>query len=195
MDKKGHTQLDLFSQAKGMASLMPQARHSFLGLIWNHEKAILLIVGFIITAIVSFALGIERGKKISALQGRPSGFMASGESAIRQASKPLPAPAAIKPEQPSKPAPAVKEEEAVVAPALAARESAGSYTIQVASFKKETSAQKEIATLKKKGLVASALSKGKYLIVCVGNFIKKDEARSLLPKLKKRYQDCFIRRL
>jgi cell division protein FtsN len=194
MDKKGHTQLELFSRAKGTAGLMPQTRHSFLGFIWNYEKAILIIVGFIITATVSFALGVEKGKRTATLKSRPRAFMASGEDAIKQATTPLPAPAQAKPEPQLKPAPTPRQE-VVATPAALVKESAASYTIQVASFKKEASAQREIDTLKKKGLVASILSKGKYLVVCVGSFMQKDEAKKLLSELKKRYQDCFIRRL
>jgi cell division protein FtsN len=194
MDKKGHRQLELFSQSKNVASLTPHSRHSFLGFIWNYEKAILIVVGCIITAMVSFALGVEKGKKLTVLKSRPRAFMASGEDAIKQASTPLPAPAQAEPEPQSKPAPALKDE-VVATPAALVKGSAASYTIQVASFRKKTSAQREIATLKKKGLVASVLSKGKYLVVCVGKFMQKDEAKSLLYKLKKRYQDCFIRRL
>jgi len=195
MDKKGHTQLELFSQGKSTAGLMPTARHSFLGFIWNYEKTILIIVGFIVTAMVSFALGVEKGKKVAALKSQSRAFMASSEDAAKQVSPPVAAPVQAKPQPRLKPAPLPKEEEAVVVPAVATGESLVSYTIQVACFKKETSAQKEIDVLKKKGLVASILSKGQYLVVCVGNFIQKDEARSLLSELKKRYQDCFIRRL
>lgn len=194
MDKKGHTQLELFSSGKSASSLTSHTRHSFLGFIWNYEKAILIIVGFIITAMISFALGVEKGKQITTLKPKASPFMASGEDKVNQASKPQALPAEVKPEPQLKPAPTIKEE-AVVAPAVLAKDAAGSYTIQVASFKQESSAQQEINTLKKKGLVASMLSKGKYLIVCVGNFMQKDEAKRLLSELKKRYQDCFIRRL
>ena len=193
MDKKGYAQLDLFSQGKSTASLMPQTHHSFLGFIWNYEKAILMIVGFIITAIISFALGVEKGKKIAALKSYPRAFMASGQGSIRQA--PVSAPVQVKPEPSLKLAPVLKEEEVGVAPAVAARNSLVSYTIQVASFTKEASAQKEIDTLKKKGLMVSILSKGKYLVVCVGNFMEKHQAKTLLSELKIRYQDCFIRRL
>jgi septal ring-binding cell division protein DamX len=195
MEKKGHTQLELFSQGKAVAGLMPHARHSFLGFIWNYEKAILVIVGFIITAMVSFALGVERGKKIITLKSRPRPFMASGEEATQQASAPVARPAQVKPEPQIKPPPPAIREEELAAPAVLAKETAGSYTIQVASFKQEASAQEEMNSLKKKGLVASIVSKGKYLIVCVGNFVQKDEAKNLLSELKKRYQDCFIRRL
>ena len=198
MDKKGHTQLELFSQTKAAAGLIPHARHSFLGFIWSYEKAILIIVGFIITAMVSFALGVERGKKIITMKSRPHPFMASGEKvtnkAANQESMPVIVPAPAKPEPQVQPLPVIKEEEPA-APAVLAKEPPGSYTIQVASFKQETRAQQEMDSLKKKGLVASVLTKGQYLIVCVGNFVKKDEARNLLSELKKRYQDCFIRRL
>ena len=69
------------------------------------------------------------------------------------------------------------------------------YTIQVASFSNRINAQKEVESLRRKGLSPLMLSKGKFSIVCVGNFTKREEAESLLPKLKKQYQDCRVRRL
>lgn len=193
MDKKGYAQLELFSPGKNAASAIPHSRHSFLGLIWNYEKAILLIVGYIITATISFALGVEKGKNIVTIKTQPRAFMAPGTDSLKQT--PAVKPVQAKPEPSLKLAPTLKEEEAVALPAVTVKNSLAGYTIQVASFKKEASAQKEIDALKKKGFVASVLSKGEHLVVCVGSFMGKNEAQTILSELKKRYQDCFIRRL
>ncbi|MFH1127974.1 MAG: SPOR domain-containing protein, partial [Candidatus Omnitrophota bacterium] len=71
----------------------------------------------------------------------------------------------------------------------------GNYTIQVASYQTKKGAQKEAEIIKKKGLSVSVLSKGAYSILCVGNFKDKQKAKLVLVELKKRYRDCFIRRL
>jgi hypothetical protein len=65
----------------------------------------------------------------------------------------------------------------------------------VASYQSKTHAQKEAEALRKKGVTPLVLSKGDYIIVCVGNFSNRDAAKSLLLDLRKRYQDCYIRRL
>ena len=69
------------------------------------------------------------------------------------------------------------------------------YTVQVASFQKDEYAQKEAMTLKKKGYDIFVVAKGKYSIVCVGKFSRRDEAKVILSRLKKTYKDCMVRRL
>jgi len=69
------------------------------------------------------------------------------------------------------------------------------YTIQVATYKSKTGAQKEIQLLKNKGFQTMVFSKDDRLQLCVGQFVKKEEAQVSLKELKKRYEDCFIRRL
>ncbi len=71
------------------------------------------------------------------------------------------------------------------------------YTIQVASFKKEKNAKIEAERLKGKGIGVDifVLPKGEYSIVCVGRFLKKDDAKEFSVKIKDRYKDYLIRRL
>lgn len=69
------------------------------------------------------------------------------------------------------------------------------YTIQVASFKKEKYAQKEAMDLKKEGYEIFVLPKGNYSIVCVGKFAQKREAKIFSRKLKNKYKDCILRSL
>ena len=56
-------------------------------------------------------------------------------------------------------------------------------------------AQKEADSLKKRGFAPLILPKGTYTIVCIGNLSDQKTAKPLLSELKKRYQDCFMRRL
>jgi len=69
------------------------------------------------------------------------------------------------------------------------------YTIQVATFQAKNNAQKDIAALRQQGLAPVLLSRGKFSILCVGAFPNQETARSLLAELKKKYRDCYIRRL
>ncbi len=180
MDKEYSHQLELFSQTKGHNQTRVGASKAFISYISKYEKTILIIIGFVITGIASFSLGVEKGKSFTMLKT---------DSRLDIAVKPkptlpVPVPKQINKNQQYQP---VKKEEL--------KEYIQNYTIQVASFLNRTNAQKEAEILKRKGLSPQVLSKGKFCIVCVGNFSKREEAESLLSKLKKQYQDCRIRRL
>jgi len=75
--------------------------------------------------------------------------------------------------------------------------SSGAYTVQVASYKSSNGAQKEAASLKQKGYNdVFIVSKGKYVILCIGSFQNKQEADVFgQKKLKSRYQDLRVRSL
>ncbi len=178
--EKEYDQLELFSQAKGHNQARAGASKVFISYIWRYEKAILIIIGFVITGIASFSFGVERGKSFITLKT---------DSQLDIAVKPKPALSVPVPKQITKDQkfqPEKKDE---------LKEYMQNYTVQVASFLNKINAQREADILKRKGLVPLVLSKGKFCIVCVGNFSKREEAETLLPKLKKQYQDCRIRRL
>ncbi len=69
------------------------------------------------------------------------------------------------------------------------------YVIQVATYKNKKLAEKEKEKLKKKGFPVILSRRGKYLVIFVGKFSTKKEAKQKLNFLKARYKDCFIRRL
>ena len=70
------------------------------------------------------------------------------------------------------------------------------FTIQVASFKLEKNAKREADRLRGRGHDDTfVVPKGSYSIVCVGKFIQRNEAKKFSSKLKKRYNDCLVRRL
>ncbi|MFA5356168.1 MAG: SPOR domain-containing protein [Candidatus Omnitrophota bacterium] len=174
MEDRG--QLELFSQAKGDIQVKTRVPGTFRLRISKYEKTILFVIVFALISIISFSLGVEKGRKSALLKVSAPKF----DLAVKQQAQPaLPAPE--------------KKQQAEEKSGL--QEYIDSYTIQVASFSKRVNAQKEADNLKKKGLSALVLVKGKFSIVCVGNFSNKEEAESFLPKLRKQYQDCRIRRL
>ena len=69
------------------------------------------------------------------------------------------------------------------------------YVIQVATYKNKKLAEKEKKKLEKKGFPVILSRRGKYLVIFVGKFPTKEEAKQKLNFLKARYKDCFIRRL
>lgn len=163
MEKVKYSQLDLFSPSKDYREVKTQTTNK-LGYIRNYEKVIVIIIGFIITSMVSFFWGVEKGKQL------------------------IPATAQIKPVTER-----IKKQSLIKEPVR--KDPLHNYTIQLASYRSKTSAQKEADALRKKGHLPLILSKGKYSVVCVGNFSDKKMATNLLPEFKKRYRDCFIRSL
>ncbi len=184
MDKQNTSQLELFSQNGNSGEIKTQQHNNaFLAFIWNYEKTLLIIIGFLITGVISFSLGVEKGKRLVNLQSNVRFDIAKPR--IKQ----------IVPENKAFVSPVqqqitIKKEEIQPQPA----EKQG-YTIQLASYKTKSYAQREAEALKKKGLSPLVLSKGSYIVLCVGKFSNKEAAQSLLSELKKRYQDCSIRRL
>ncbi len=179
MDKE-YKQLELFAQGKSHNQTKAPISQVFIRYISKYERTILIAIGFVITGIASFSFGVERGK------GFP---MLKTESQLDIAVKPKPALPVSAPKQ------IINDQQYLPVKKDELREYIQNYTIQVASFLNRTNAQKEAEILKRKGLSPQVLSKGKFCIVCVGNFSKREEAESLLSKLKKQYQDCRIRRL
>ncbi|TBR16023.1 SPOR domain-containing protein [bacterium] len=178
MVKDAHPQLELFSSINTPLNRDPQMSRNFFSYLKRYEKIVLLTIGFIIFGIVSFCLGVEKGK-----------------GNIRQAYQYRAVASNPPQEAPVQPALRVAPKQEVVIPVVLKASGGQKYTIQLVTFQSSRLAQKEVEALRKKGLKPLAIPKGSYVIVCVGSFSSKDTARSLLPDLKKRYQDCFIRRL
>jgi hypothetical protein len=183
LKREDYQQLELFSQTKNHSQKKTQISYLFLKFIWVWEKTILIIIGLVITGIISFSLGVERGKRIAQLK-TDSRLDIALKTQKAQPVLSTAVPKQIFSTQQSQP---VKKEEL--------QEYLSNYTIQVASFLSKTNAQKEADTLKRRGLSSIVLPKGKFSVVCVGNFSQRKDAESLLLKLKKQYQDCLIRRL
>jgi hypothetical protein len=168
MEKEHPSQLELFSKSRVDSDTLAHRPKSFFGGIRNYEKTILVSIGFVITGIISFSLGVEKGKRISLLKTNTS---------LDIALKVLP-----------KPQPSAERQDIIQQPIQG-------YTVQVATYQTQSSAQKEVETLKKKGFSPLVLSKSGYAVVCVGSFPDRQKAAASLAELKKRYRDCFLRKL
>lgn len=181
MERENYSQLELFSSVNTDNALQRRASKSLLSRIRGYEKTILAVICLVITAVISFSLGVEKGKHIAALKTlRPE--LANKIKALPALTKQA----------------TVQQNNAEGIRAQSGEEKTipmQNYTIQLASYRSKQDADKEAVLLKKKGLAPLILPKGKFVIICVGNFSNKQTAQSLLLVLKKRYQDCFIRRL
>ncbi|MFC1709426.1 SPOR domain-containing protein [Candidatus Omnitrophota bacterium] len=72
------------------------------------------------------------------------------------------------------------------------------YSIQVASYKKDSSyINKEISKLRKDGYKTITISSASsnYMGICAGKYINKKEAQKHLKQLQRTYKDCFIRKI
>lgn len=182
------------------------------------ENLVILTIVSIMVILFAFAIGVERGKGIALKDiGHPS---ASGRSASFR--DPGTAPAPAKPfwsmfQQPAAEADSASQEETRRAPAAAPHSEAvavvakaessekddsptvrtgAAFTVQIASYKTEKSAQIEAGNLKKRGYEdVFTMQKGNHVILCVGNFQKKEEASLFGKKLMGRYQDLIVRSL
>jgi hypothetical protein len=187
MDRQNDAQLELFSESSSDNTLRVRTNSNpgFLKRIRGHEKIIILSILIFIVGVVSFSFGVHRGKEIALSANiKPIEIVKPEIPALQ----PAPVVAAVQ-----APQVLVKKEAAIKQPSLTA--SGGSFTIQVASYKTKSSALKEAESFKKRGLATQVLVKGKYVILCVGNFPNKESAQPLLTELSKNYKSCIIRRL
>ena len=188
MERGQNTQLDLFNSPGSRNTASLGYGRLLLGNGYNRDKKILLLIAFIVIGIVSFSLGVEKGKRIAlkpaTRQQEAVPATSAGAVIVNQAPKVMPGPAVRQEALPAQ----VAEAPAVVSPK-------GKFTIQVATFRTKALAKQEADFLKKKGFSAGITAKGSYCIVCVGSFRDKDSAKGMFSKLQPRYNDCFIRRL
>ncbi|MBU3958988.1 MAG: SPOR domain-containing protein [Candidatus Omnitrophica bacterium] len=185
MEKDNHPQSDLFAKSQGYSRIKEAGQRSFPGVIRAHEKAIFIIIGFIVISVVSFSFGVERGRKLAVLRLDSRLDMAakikSQESASVAGSQDKYQP--------------VEQQQQGVIKTQVIKDDILNYTIQVASYQTKKYAEKEADRLRQKGFSPLVRTKGKYVILCVGRFPQKESAAPVLSKLKKRYQDCFVRKL
>ena len=214
------SQFELFPGTTGEPIENVAPRFIFSRIVLSFENLVVVFVFIIVSLIVAFSVGVERGRYNVALAH------SAAQAAIPVQTSLTPVvPAGARPAQNLAGKPAYPADKSVrfvsgtaeaarmmpapapVLPAMgkiALRPGSGTasekvvdkgYTIQVASYKKESYAQKEAMDLKSQGINSRVMPKGNFLIVCVGRYSSQDEAKGMLNKLKKRYKDCMVRSL
>ncbi len=69
--KEDYTQNELFTQDSGSGQYKPRARvEPFFTRIRGYEKALLIIMGLVLLSIVSFSLGVEKGRRAALYRTR-----------------------------------------------------------------------------------------------------------------------------
>ena len=202
-------QFELFPGSSASADDPTRPRYLLANLTLSVENLVVLSILGIMVAVFAYSLGVERGKHVMASEFKASALVESVTAqpavvtAARQAAA---APAAVTTVRQApasgvavNAAPtAVKPAAAVPAAVIAQKPvqipaSAFKYTIQVASYADEKFAKRAAVDLNKIGFETLVLQKGKYAILCVGKFNKKNEAMSVISKLKAKYEDCLVR--
>lgn len=181
MDKDTHLQLELFSEGE-----RPQPHEAvrfdnpLLNFLRACEKKAWLAVTFIVIALVAFAVGVERGRRL-------------------KTRTPLTAPRAV-----TAPRSEAFASTAAVPSAAAGKKTAtkdtsaavkGTYTIQLGTYANRQYAEDQVRVLKKKGFQAVLVKDGRHVLVCVGAFTNKEAAVRYAARFKGMYKSCMIRRL
>ena len=160
---------------KRIAEKIGQRQHRFY-LHISPENAVFAAIIAVMCVIVSFAMGVERGKRLAPL--------AVAARRIEEA------PPAKEPEAKKKAE--TKKEPEIKAPSRGTP--AGIYAIQLISYKKKRLAEREQRKLSGKNIEAFIVPSGEWFQVCAGGYADMREAGRALEKFSKDYKGCFIRK-
>jgi len=183
MDEKRQVQKELFEEfaeqpERRRASkpiFHPRPKRVFsLG----YEHFVFAAIAFIIVAVVSFSLGVEKGKRAETV------------AKLEEKKRVLPKPRVIEQQPKEEP-----REEIIQEAKEPITETRPIYTIQVASYSQEDDANKEALKVEAQGYESTVLLKGKYYIICAGQFDSSSQAKKYEKRLKSAYKDCYIRKI
>ncbi|MFH0791583.1 MAG: SPOR domain-containing protein [Candidatus Omnitrophota bacterium] len=151
--ERNNAQLELFSQDRNGGFEKKAASGGLLTYIRGYEKIILILIGFIITAVVSFCLGVEKGRRLAVRNADSQLDMAVVQPVpqipARTVSQKLIQP---RPEIQAGNIRPIQTQDNMIKPIK--NQDMGSYTIQIAAYQTRANAQKEAEILKKKGVVS-----------------------------------------
>ena len=160
---------DLFEQIKTPDRKTAKEKKFFLPRLKNsitlsHENIIFLAICFVMTCIISFSLGVEKGRHDIDFRVTRNQLPETRRGTER-----------------------IRKREINADPKIQA-----TYIIQLAAFKEIESAKDELAKLKREGYSADIKKSGSYYQLYIGNFNEEEKAQNALKKLKNRYKDCYI---
>ena len=192
MDKKNDYQSELFEE---FAKDRDKRRRFFkrlsdskkINIVVSQDKLIVYLIAIIILFIITFSLGVERGKRIKIYSEAKKNYISkTNEREETKVIKQVGVKEEIKPiKQIAKP-PETK---------FLPDKSIKFFTVQVAAFKKSYQAEEELKNIKSREKDAFILKRGKFNIIYVGKFKNKEEALCKQEELKSKYKDCFIKEI
>ncbi|MBD3246948.1 MAG: hypothetical protein GF333_08100 [Candidatus Omnitrophica bacterium] len=173
------------------------------------DTLILIGIVFGLLLTITFSLGVERGRKMAYLDQEKQNILPefAQHNSSRIANIPETEPdESLTPEIPetaeeasepplrevAAPEP-VEEPPRETAPEPTSTDTG--YRIQVATYVHKSRAQKEAQRLKEQDFPTIVEQQGQYSVLFVGNFPRRNLAEAQMRKLKKRYSDCFIKKI
>lgn len=176
-DKGPSQEIELFDDFPGARPPKMRFRKKFwpqqkLTFVLPYEKAVFGLLALTMALIVTFALGMERGRRIYGYVVREPGPKVEATALASAA------------------APAVESKVEKNVEKLISRDF---FTIQVATFTRSDLAQLEKERLTKQGFEVSLNKADKYIQICIGRFKTRKEAEDQLKRLKSIYKDSYIR--
>jgi len=165
---------DLFDQSQEDSKRVEKKTTPFIprlkkGINLSYEGIIFFAVGLVMSCIIAFSLGVEKGRQDA---GYVKYVKEEGQPQAGEKKRPL---------EPK--AREVKDVHQV------------RYIVRLAAFTKRESAEEELAKLKEAGYRAEIGKTGDYYQVYIGRFHKKRMAEKILEKLRAKYKDCYIKEL
>lgn len=179
-------QLNLFKNIQNDGKALFEHRHA---ITIHLDTIIFLCIINVLVLVVSFSIGMEKGRKIAQKSAKP--IIKESNIQIVQKRAPIvkkPIIGATVKQKPSKKKQLEVEKEK-------SQTILDSYVVQLASYSREQLAKSEKKHLDRMGLTAIISKKGKYNVLYVGKFISKEEAEKTKTKLRNRYSDCFVKKL
>jgi len=154
---------------KRIAGRITQKKKSS-SLHFSIESAAVIAIALIMGLVVSFALGVERGKRITATP--------------REAVIPEKAPKEkVEPKK-------IEEEVRVTKKPLTSYP----YLVQLISYKEKHKAEEELRGLSQKGHRALIIPSGEWFQVCAGGYENFKDAEIAKKEFEKTYIGCFVRK-
>jgi predicted CopG family antitoxin len=194
MTQQKQTQLEIFEQTAKTSHQADVARE-IVDKVSDFKfpsQLCLRCASLLIVVLISFALGVERGKLISKKK-ISARFLAETQSPAEVKEIKMDADVAEEPIVKAEPEDKNLEKEEK----NDTMQTSG-YIIQVASYKKNSSyIDKEVTRLEKDGYKTMTVSSssGEYMGICTGGYPDKQEAQKYLKELQRTYKDCFIRKI
>lgn len=187
------------------------------------EYTIIIVIAVLVLIIIAYAVGIERGKRISseavspavsqlgeeraAILEQEKGSLIEDEVPLEEAEEdvahlPKREKEELSPDTGSDPYEGMREDYVGAPPGFMREKetppptvSGSSYIIQLASFKDEASAKEEAKKLVWKGIEAHVAKKGEWYQVYSAGYNTIDEAKAAQKQLMENYADCYIRKV
>ena len=175
------------------------------------EYTVIIAIGMLVLMIISYAVGVERGKRVSKIPaavatktvikepGTSEAFSSKTASMPQEEKVSLVETEDLVEEVDVKdidPYEGSRDDYVGAPPEEPLEEIKESvYTVQLASFKSADSAKGEIDKLKRQGIQAEMSKPGDWYQVYASGYQTIEEARSAQKKLREYYQDCYIRKV